>query len=92
MGCLRGFQQVLGYKVANKIVDNDSFYIIDQFNMLKKFIVYNSIPFEDVRLQRIGSKQSKHYGNSIQVLLFIDWNDKSIDVCDIKTYDLDANK
>ena len=63
MECLKASPQALDCRVVNKIIENESLYIINQFNMLKKFIVNNSIPFEDVRLQKIGTMQSKNYGN-----------------------------
>ena len=63
MKCLKVSPQALDCRVVNKIIENKSLYIINQFNMLKKFIVSNSIPFEDVRLQKIGTMQSKNYGN-----------------------------
>ena len=42
--------------------NNEHFHVISQFNLLKKFILNNSIPFEDVRLQKIGTQHSKEMG------------------------------
>lgn len=70
-----------------------SFYIIRQFNLIKKFIVNNSIPFEVPAMKKVPFKeeaQESKFGN----LTFVAWDSNPNHIHSYKTdeFNLDALK
>ena len=57
-------------KDNNKEDEWNSLFMIHQFNLLKKFIVYNSIPFDLLAYKKQRTVAPKEQGNNLNIIFY----------------------